>query len=111
MTWYQLVLACVTGVGFLNCAWFISWYGKRSGMKWFRSEFGRFLMFLAVSLGGLFAIACGNQIFGTGWWGRMPLSITFFAMLVGVTFWLPRILWASIRIAEKEAAASRRMEE
>lgn len=101
MNWYQITIACVTGVGFLSCVSFVSSYAIRSRMKWMRTEHGWFLMCIAGSLGSLFALACANQVLGN-WPGRQVVSIIVLAALALMTFWLPRILWVSIKLAEKE---------
>jgi len=102
MNWSQIVLACVTGLGLADCVIFMAWYARRSRMKWALIEHGWFIMYIAFALGSLFGLVLANQIFGN-WTGRVVVSIIVFALLVGVTFWLPRILWVSIRLAEKEA--------
>lgn len=102
MTWYQITTAVITGVGLSMCVGFMLWYGLRSRMKWAKSEHGWFMMYIALSLGGLFGLICFNQFVGD-WSGRLVAGVVVFSLLVGITFWLPRILWVSIRLAEREA--------
>lgn len=86
-------------LGSVNCVVFCGWYWWKQKRGWPKTEHGWFLMLLGACLGLLFTLIWTSQLFNN-WPGIQWVIIILYTALVGITFWLPRLVYISYRHQE-----------
>lgn len=94
MSWTDVLVVSVTGIGLANCAGFCAAYQYATGGRWIKDEFGRFLMLFMLCMGSLFALVLSSRLWGD-WPGRRVITTVLYIIYVAVTLWPPRLLWVA----------------
>lgn len=90
--WARLIAYGVLGVGWVASVWFVARYGATR--PWFRSEMGRHLMAMSVSVGSFFTLYLALAI-----WPEFPgRTVIRFVLLIGL---VATVVWRTI-IFEKQ---------
>jgi len=85
-----------TAIGAIGCVSFCLWYWWKQKRGWPKTEHGWFMMVLGMNLGTLFLLIFTSRLLGP-WAGRDIVILLLYTSLVGITVWMPRLVYLSYR--------------
>lgn len=92
----EAITLAETVVGAVACAGFCGWYWWKQKRGWPKTEHGWFMMVLGINLGTLFSLIFTSRLFGP-WPGREVAILVLYTGLIGITLWMPRLVYLSYR--------------
>jgi uncharacterized membrane protein AbrB (regulator of aidB expression) len=96
MTLVEQVIIGETVLGSVGAYVFCAWYWWKQKRGWPKTEHGWFMMTLGFSLGSLFTLVVFNRLVGP-WPGRDIAVLVLYTLLIGLTLWMPRLVYLSYR--------------